>query len=181
MSEEEELKEKALKALRLLLFERATPGMSGWELKRRLGRDYLAALEVAKVEADRLGLKIVAVRDEEDPTPERARYMLLPKEPLKDPELGRWLRVDEAAALAILDIELNLRGGAMTVKAAQKLLTEKLPKWRVGQILDKLRKLGYIDVEGELVRKGWRMAVEIDEQGLLRDVMTMAKREASEG
>lgn len=176
---EEELREKALKALRLLLFERTAPGMKGWELKRRLGKDYLAALEVAKVEADKLGLRIAVVQDEDEPTPERARYLLLPKEPLKDPELGRWLRIEEAAALAMLDIELNIRGGAMTVKAAQRLLTEKLPKWRVKQIIDKLRKLEYIEMEGELMRKGWRMRVEIDEQGLLRDVVTRAKKEAS--
>ena len=179
MMSEEELREKALKALRLLLFERTTPGMKGWELKRKLGKDYLAALEVAKVEAEKLGLRVVSVPDEEEPIPERARYLLLPKEPLKDPELGRWLRIEEAASLAVLNVELSIRGGVMTVKAAERLLTEKLPKWRVKQILDKLRKLGYIEMEGELLRKGWRMKIEIDEQGLLRDVVTRAKKETT--
>ena len=171
---EDELREKGLRALRMLLFEKSVPGVKGWELKRRLGKDYLAALEVAKVEADKLGLRIVTIKDDETP-PERAIYVLQPKEALHESELGKWLRIEEAAALAILNVELSLRGGALARKSIERLLTEKLPKWRVKQIIEKLKRLGYLEEEGELLRKGWRMKVEIDELGLLKDVISKAK------
>ncbi len=175
MGEEEELREKGIKALKMLLFEGSTPGLKGWELKRRLGKDYLAALEVAKVEADKLGLRIVKVEDEEDKSPEKARYVLQPKEPLREAELSKWLRIEEAAALAIIDVELNLRGGMVQRKTIERILTQKLPSWRVKQILDKLKRLNYIEEDGDILRKGWRMIVEIDEPGLLKDIISKAK------
>ncbi|MDG7041767.1 MAG: hypothetical protein JRN22_01805, partial [Nitrososphaerota archaeon] len=102
--EEDEIRKKGLRALRLLMLDTSVqPGMKGWELKRRLGKGYTDALKIATMEADRIGLKIVTVPDEEFPEEiDRARYVLQTKEPLTDPDYGGWLRREEAAALAIL-------------------------------------------------------------------------------
>lgn len=174
MSEEEdELRKKGLRALRLLMLDTSVqPGLKGWELRRRLGKGYMDALKIAAIEADRIGLKIVTVPDEELPEEaDKARYVLQTKEPLTDPDYGGWLRIEEAAALAILAIELSIRGGVIQREAAEKVLSKKLPIWRIKQILEKLKRLGYLKEEGALIRKGWRSEVEIDEPGFLRDLV----------
>jgi hypothetical protein len=171
--EEDEIRKKGLRALRLLMLDTSVqPGMKGWELKRRLGKGYTDALKIATMEADRIGLKIVTVPDEEFPEEiDRARYVLQTKEPLTDPDYGGWLRIEEAAALAILIIELSIRGGVIQRDTSEKVLNKKLPIWRIKQILEKLKRLGYLTEEGALIRKGWRAEVEIDEPGFLRDLV----------
>ncbi|MDG7049315.1 MAG: hypothetical protein JRM87_04145, partial [Nitrososphaerota archaeon] len=82
-----------------------------------------------------------------------------------------WLRIEEAAALAILIIELSIRGGVIQRDTSEKVLNKKLPIWRIKQILEKLKRLGYLTEEGALIRKGWRAEVEIDEPGFLRDLV----------
>lgn len=173
---DEEIEQKARKVLKLLLIETSSiPGMKGWELKKHVGRDYLNAVKVAAVQADGLGMKIAIVPDEEDPeNMDRARFVLMPKEPISELELSRWMRIEEVAALAILISEITIRGGAAPLQAVERILTSKLPKWRVNQIISKLKRLGYIKEENGLIMKDWRSKLEIDETGFIREIITIS-------
>ncbi len=148
------------------------PGLKGWELKKHLGKDYMDAIKVASLEADKLGLKIVIVPDDEAPKDiEKARFVLMPKEPLTEAEYSRWLRIEEIASLAMILLEISLRGGSVPLEVAVRMLTEKLPKWRVNQIIAKLERLGYIKEENGILFKDWRSKVEIDETGFFKDIL----------
>lgn len=173
-SEEKELKEKARRALSALLIQRRfQPGLKGWELKRLLGRNYLEVLKLAENEAAALGLKVVAVPDEEDEKdPDRARYVLVSKAPLKDRELGGWLRMEEAAGLALILSQLYVRNGTAPKRLLVEPLRQKLPAWRVEQIVSKLVRLGYLDEDGEFLKVGWRSKVEVNRDELLTSILS---------
>lgn len=170
---EEELQKKALKALRLLLIETSSlPGLKGWELKKHLGKDYLEVIKVASIEADKLGMKIAMVPDDEAPKDfEKARFVLMTKEPLSEADYSRWLRIEEIASLAMILVKISLRGGSAPLDVIIRILTEKLPRWRVNQIISKLERLGYIKEENGVVFKDWRSKVEIDETGFIKDII----------
>ncbi len=170
----QELKEKALKGLTTLLYQRHfQPGLKGWELKRLLGRSYLDVLKLTDSLASEFGLKLVAVPDEEDEKdPDKARYVLVTKAPLKDRELGGWLRMEEAASLAILLSQLFVRAGSAPKRLLEDTIKEKLPAWRVQQIMNKLVRLGYLEEDGDFIRVGWRSRVEIDRDELLTSILS---------
>lgn len=169
-----EIKEKALKGLTTLLYQRHfQPGLKGWELKRLLGRSYLDVLKLTESLASEFGLKLVAVPDEEDEKdPDKARYVLVTKAPLKDRELGGWLRMEEAASLAILLSQLFVRAGSAPKRLLEDTIKEKLPAWRVQQIMNKLVRLGYLEEDGDFIRVGWRSRVEIDRDELLTSILS---------
>jgi hypothetical protein len=169
-----EIREKALKGLTTLLYQRHfQPGLKGWELKRLLGRGYLDVLKLTESLASEFGLKLVAVPDEEDEKdPDKARYVLVTKAPLKDRELGGWLRLEEAASLAILLSQLFVRAGSAPKRLLEDTIKEKLPAWRVQQIMNKLVRLGYLEEDGDFVRVGWRSRVEIDRDELLTSILS---------
>lgn len=171
---DEEIKQKADKVLKLLLIETSSlPGMKGWELKKHVGKEYTGAIKVAAVQAEELGMKIAVVPDEDDAdNMDKARFVMMPKEPLSDLELSRWMRVEEVAALAIIISEITIRSGGVQVQAVERLLVTKLPKWRVNQIISKLKRLGYIKEENGLLMKDWRSKLEIDDTGLIREIVT---------
>jgi hypothetical protein len=170
----QEIREKALKGLTTLLYQRHfQPGLKGWELKRLLGRSYLDVLKLTDSLASEFGLKLVAVPDEEDEKdPDKARYVLVTKAPLKDKELGGWLRMEEAASLAILLSQLFVRAGSAPKRLLEDTIKEKLPAWRVQQIMNKLVRLGYLEEDGDFIRVGWRSRVEIDRDELLTSILS---------
>lgn len=170
----QEFKEKALKGLTTLLYQRHfQPGLKGWELKRLLGRSYLDVLKLTESLASDFGLKLVAVPDEEDDKdPDKARYVLVTKSPLKDRELGGWLRMEEAASLAIILSQLYVRTGSAPRRLLEDSIKEKLPGWRVQQIMNKLVRLGYIEEDGDYLKVGWRSKVEIDRDELLTSILS---------
>ena len=170
----QEIREKALKGLTTLLYQRHfQPGLKGWELKRLLGRGYLDVLKLTGSLASEFGLKLVAVPDEEDEKdPDKARYVLVTKAPLKDRELGGWLRMEEAASLAILLSQLFVRAGSAPKRLLEDTIKEKLPAWRVQQIMNKLVRLGYLEEDGDFIKVGWRSRVEIDRDELLTSILS---------
>jgi hypothetical protein len=171
---ESEVREKALKGLTTLLYQRHfQPGLKGWELKRLLGRNYLDVLKLTESMASDLGLKLVAVPDEEDEKdPDKARYVLVTKAPLKDREMGGWLRMEEAASLAIVLSQLFVRAGSAPRRLLEDSIRQKLPAWRVQQIMNKLVRLGYLEEDGDFVRVGWRSKVEVDRDELLTSILS---------
>lgn len=180
MSEEqelEELKEKAKKGLVYLLTQRhSMPGCKGWELKRVLGRNYAKIIPLIESRAEELGFQLRIVNDDNDEEDiDRARFVLVSKYPVLDKEVGGWLRMEEAASLAILLAIMHSKGGAESKESALDMLKEKLPVWRAEQIISKLIRLGYIEEDSGYLKPGWRSKIEIDINELLTSILTKGK------
>ncbi|MEM0118549.1 MAG: hypothetical protein QXV32_08875 [Conexivisphaerales archaeon] len=179
MSDEaEELKEKAKKGLVYLLMQRhSQPGAKGWELKRILGRNYLKLIPLIEQKAEELGmtLKIVSEENEVEASDEnldRARFVLVSKHPVPDREAGGWLRMEEAASLAIILAAIHTKGSAESKDEALQMVKEKLPAWRAEQIISKLIRLGYLEEDSGYLQTGWRSKIEIDMNQLLTAILT---------
>ena len=165
------LERKAMRALRMLLVQRGgKPGLKGWELRRRLGPGYLKVLELVKTEAAKLGLELRVVEDERGP--DYSRYLLVSSESVS--ELGvSPLTTLEAAALAVI-LAMSYGGlDTLPLREVEATLSTKMPRWRVGQVISKLARLGYIEVSEETVRVGWRSKAEVDVNKLAKALFTV--------
>jgi hypothetical protein len=174
VSGSEDLRDKALRAFRMLLISRGRPGVKGWELKRHFGPGYLRVLEVVKVEAGKLGMELRSVEDEEGRGPDFARYLLVTSEPAAD--VGSPLTMVEAAALALIITFIYGGRGEVPLKEVQQALYTKLNKWRAEQALYRLLRLGYIEVD-DVVRLGWRTRAEVDVDKLARALISIRSGE----
>jgi hypothetical protein len=172
--EEAQLRERAMHGLRFLLIQRRNqPGCKGWELKREMGRNYLQLLKLVGSLASEIGLKLVSIPDEDFPDdPDRSRYLLVSKEPLNGRDTGSWLRMEEAASLAIVLSHLFVKGEVDSKAVLVNILKEKLPEWRAQQILSKLTRLGYIEEDSGYIKVGWRSKVEVDRDQLLTAILS---------
>ncbi len=166
-----DLRDKALRALRMLLISRGRPGIKGWELRRHFGPGYLRVLEVVKVEASKLGLELRSVEDEEGKGPDFARYMLVTSEPAA--EVGSPLTMVEAAALALIVTFVYGGRNEVPLKEVRQALYAKLNKWRADQALYRLSRLGYIDIDDDIVRLGWRTRAEVNVERLARALVAI--------
>lgn len=146
------------------------PGVKGWELRRRFGQGYVKLLEVVKTEAAKLGLELRVVEDEKGP--DYSRYLLVSSDPAI--ELGASpLTMLEAAALAVI-LAMSYGGlDTVSLNEVKAVLSTKMPKWRIGQVVSKLARLGYIEVEGDSVRIGWRSRAEVDVNKLAKMLLAM--------
>ncbi|MDG6933883.1 MAG: hypothetical protein JRN68_04230 [Nitrososphaerota archaeon] len=171
---EAQLRESARAGLRFLLIQRRSqPGCKGWELKRELGRNYLQILRLVNGMASDIGLKLVSVPDEDFPDdPDRSRYLLVSKEPLSEKDTGSWLRMEEAASLAIILSHLFVKGEVDSKAVVMTMVREKLPSWRAQQVVSKLTRLGYLEDDAGYIRVGWRTKVEIDRDELLTSILS---------
>jgi len=170
--EEEEIpREKIKRAARLLIFKKhKLPGVRGWELKKILGKNYLRIIEVLKDELEDLGLTIkVLFEDESKKDFDNAIFFVVLKEhPSFIETRASGLRIDELAAFAATLAYIMARGGKAPLKEIEKMLERKLIRPRVSQAIDKMVRMGYIDVDEKgIVRISWRTQVEIDRKTLM--------------
>jgi hypothetical protein len=182
LSNEAEVAIKVKRVLQTILSPKArAPGVKGWELRRTVGKDYYTIVQAAKSELDRLGLTIRTVGEEgeltAEVTPEQldeARYYVIFKEPLSIKEAtSSGMSVDDLAALAVTLSYLTSKRGKASLKEVEKMLKEKLPKWKVEWNLRRFVRKGYI-VKGEddIISIGWRSLVEVDLKSLLSLLLT---------
>jgi len=180
MSEEVELRRKMKKAAQLLLIQRhRAPGVKGWELKRSLGRDYLAAVRLLREDLERYGLDVKAISEDgsildfsKESDADGAKFFIVTKEPLglSDVLSGGW-RIDDLACLAAGLAYVIAHRGKAPRKDLEKLLNEKFPKWRTDLNLDRFIRWGYLNQEGSLISIGWRSRAEVDEKTLLSMIL----------
>jgi hypothetical protein len=171
------MQEKATRALTYLLTQRhSQPGCKGWELKRILGRGYVNLLQLVQLKADNLGLRLVVVpEDDAEEDPDRSRYVLVSKFPVTDRETGGWLRMEEAASLAIALSHLYVKGGSDSKEKIVSMIREKLPAWRTDQVISKLVRFGYLEEDAGYLKVGWRSRVEIDRDELLTSILSSSE------
>jgi hypothetical protein len=175
--------DKLKHAIHLLLFKRGKmPGAKEWELKASLGKNYKEVikqldtllaefdLEVKRVEPDRSQasqpVESPLGRDADD-----ARYLITLKGTLtpKEARLSGW-RIDNLAALTVAITYVVTKQGKAPREEVEKLLAEKIGRWKTLTLLDAFVRNGYLkeDETGSL-SLGWRTTSEVN----LRDLMTL--------
>ncbi len=175
--------DKLKRAIHLLLFKRGKmPGAKEWELKAALGKNYkdvikqvdaLLAdldLEVKRIEPDH-SQATQLVEGSPGEGAEDARYLVTLRGTLtpKEARLSGW-RIDNLAALTIAIAYVVTKQGKAPREEVEKLLAEKVGRWKTLTLLDAFVRNGYLkeDETGSLTL-GWRTSSEVN----LRDLMTL--------
>ena len=178
---------KIKKATQMLLYKRhQKPGVKGWELHKALGSEYPKVLDLLDDYLKPLNLQVKTVF-EEGKTPEKptvdeldkARFFVALKSDLatKDKLMG-W-RIDDLAGLAITISYVISKKGQVPRKDVEKMLSEKMPNWKVGLNIDRYIRYGYLgeDDNGQLFLD-WRTRAEVDQKALISMLLSSDAQKA---
>jgi len=175
MNGEERISRKLMIAATMLFFKsHRSPGVRGWELKNRLGKNYMKVLELLNHKLNELGLQIKTVfEDESGQDLDRARFYITLTHPLTMSDLVTSdYRIDEVAALAITLSIIFSRGGKTPLRDVLEVLETKFPKWKAEAYIEKAIRRGYINkTDEDILTIGWRTRVELDQRELLKAVL----------
>ena len=177
---------KVKKATQMLLYKHhAKPGVKGWELRKALGNDYPKVLDVLDDYLKPLDLQVKTVFEEEK-TPEKpnideldkARFFVTLVDVATKDKLMGW-RIDDLAGLAITISYIISKKGQAARKDVEKLLSEKMPNWKVGLNLDRYIRHGYLmqDDNGQLFLD-WRTRAEVDQKKLIGMLLSSEKQKS---
>jgi len=169
---------KMKRATHMLFYRRhMKPGVKGWELHKALGADYPKVLDILDDYLKSLDLQVKTVFEEEK-TPvekpsleelDKARFYVTLRGELtpKETKMIGW-RIDDLAGLAIAIAYVISKKGQAPRKEVEKLLSEKLPNWKVGLNIDRYIRYGYLQQDDkEQLYLDWRTRAEVDEKALI--------------
>lgn len=178
---------KVKKATQMLFYKRhQKPGVKGWELRKALGSDYPKVLDLLDDYLKPLDLQVKTIFEEEK-TPEKptleeldkARFYVALRGDLatKDKLMG-W-RIDDLAGLAIAISYIISKKGQAARKDIEKLLSEKMPNWKIGLNIDRYIRYGYLgqDDNGQLFLD-WRTQAEVDQKALINMLLSSEAQKA---
>lgn len=178
---------KIKKATQMLFYKRhQKPGVKGWELHKTLGSDYPKVLDLLDDYLKPLNLQVKTIFEEEK-TPEKptleeldkARFYvaLIGDLATKDKLMG-W-RIDDMAGLAITISYIISKKGQAPRKDVEKLLSEKMPNWKIGLNLERYIRYGYLgqDENGQLFLD-WRTRAEVDQKALISMLLSSDAQKA---
>lgn len=177
---------KVKKATQMLFYKRhQKPGVKGWELHKALGSDYPKVLDLMEDYLKPLDLQVKVVFEEEKapekPTIEeldKARFFVaLSNGSVTKDKLMGW-RIDDLAGLAITISYVISKKGQVSRKDVEKLLSEKMPNWKIGLNLDRYIRHGYLmqDEKG-LLYLDWRTRAEVDQKALISMLLNAEQRQ----
>ena len=174
-------------AVHLLFFtHHKLPGVRGWELRKELGTDWQNIVEVLDKQLQPLDLKVTRVLEEPDviePTGAQlqdARFYITMRGSVdqKTAKTIGW-RIDDIAGLAVSVAYIISKQGKVPRQDIERVLSEKLPGWRVKLNIDRYIQQGYLgeDDQGVLFLN-WRARAEIDSKKLVDLVVSFGKKKA---
>jgi hypothetical protein len=178
---------KLKRATHMLFYKRhRRPGVKGWELRKRLGSDYVKVLGLLDTYLERLDLQVKTVFEGEKPVEkptleqlDRARFFITLRSGLtpKETKLSGW-RIDDIAGLAIAIAFIISKKGKTSRSDVEDLLRNKLPGWRVDINLDRYIRAGYLaQDENQQLYLDWRTRAEVDEKALVDLLLTVEGEE----
>jgi len=175
LSGEESFSRRLMTAAAMLLFRsHRKPGVKGWELRYRLGKNYMKIIDALNAHLRRIGLEVKTVFEEGEDL-DKARFYVTLSHPLllSDLATSGW-SIDEVAALAIAISILASRGGRAPVKDVLEILETKFPRWKAESHLERAIRRGYLErVDEDVLVLGWRAKVEIDQKELLKSMLEL--------
>jgi len=177
---------KVKEAVHLLFFtHHRLPGVRGWELRQELGSDWLDVVEVLDAQLKPLDLKVTRVLDDPDAAAEPTRAQLadarfyVTMRGTVDQKTAKSIgwRIDDIAGLAVSIAYLISKQGKSQRTDVEKILSEKLPGWRVKMNIDRYIAQGYLgeDDRGTLYIN-WRSRAEIDQKQLVDLVVGFGRK-----
>lgn len=177
---EEKLGKKVSLAAAMLLFHsHRLPGVRGWELRRKLGKNYMKIIDALNSKLNEIGLKVKVVMDTESKEKDldRARFYITLADSLSLSDIaGAGWPIDEVAILSATLSYIASRGGRAPEKEVRELLGTKFPQWKIDAALEKFSRRGYIMItEDGIVQMGWRTEVEVDIKGLLKSLVSVER------
>jgi len=182
LSREDTFSRKLATAAAMLLFRsHRKPGVKGWELKYRLGKNYMKIIDALNSHLKMLGLEIKTVFEEENDL-DKARFYVTLSHPLTLSDLvtAGW-RIDEVAAVAVMLSILVSRGGKASVKDVLEILETKFPRWKAEAYLERAVARGYAEkTDEDMLLLGWRAKVELDQKDLLTSMLELQPEKAGE-
>ena len=169
---------KMKRATHMLFYRRhRKPGVKGWELHRALGVDYPKVLDILNGYLKSLDLQVKTVFEGKKtasgkPSLEelnKARFYVTLRGELtpKEAKMIGW-RIDDLAGLAVAISYVISKKGQASRKEVEKLLSEKLPRWKVGLNINRYIRYGYLQQDdNEQLYLDWRTRAEVDEKTLI--------------
>jgi len=183
-SEQSAARKKLSIAMAMLLFtSHRLPGVRGYELRRKLGKNYLKIIESLNHRLEPLGLRVKilfetpADRSPREEDYDKARYFITLTDPLSlsDIVAAGW-RIDDLAVLSAALAFLYSKGGKAPKQELVEMLESKLPKWRVEAALERFGRRGYlVDAGDGVLAVGWRAVAEVDQKELIKAVANMSE------
>ncbi|MEM4545647.1 MAG: hypothetical protein QW328_02630 [Nitrososphaerota archaeon] len=171
-------KKLAIAASMLLFSSHRLPGVRGWELRRRLGKNYLKIIDALNSRLNSIGLRVKIMFDQpssDGPAQEdfdKARFFITLSEPLSVADIvaAGW-SIEDVAILAATLSYIFTKSGKATEKELVELLEVKFPRWKVEAAIERFIRKGYlIKVEDNMIKVGWRTFAEVDEKELLKAI-----------
>jgi len=179
MSSDESFSRKLMTAAAMLLFRsHRKPGVKGWELKYRLGKNYIKVIDALNSYLKRIGLEVKTILGEENDL-DKARFYVVLAHPLTLSDLvtAGW-SIDEVAALAVALSILMSRGGKTPLRDVLEVLETKFPKWKAEAHIERMIRRGYIEkTDDDVLTLGWRARVEINQKELLKSMLELRLEE----
>ncbi len=176
MEKEKFYSNKIKTAVHLIFFKRGKkPGVKEWELKEKIGEKYVEVLAQLNEFLKELDLEVVKIKEENELFSEKAevRYIARLKGSLSltEAKLCGW-RIDNLAALAISLSYLIVNQGKALRKDLEKILEEKIGKWKAVNLIDSFIKAGYLNENEEnIISIGWRTKAEVDLKELIKTIL----------
>jgi hypothetical protein len=179
---------KMKRATHMLFFRRhQKPGVRGWEMHKALGSDYPKVLSILDDNLRNLDMQVKTVFEDEKAPAEKpsleeldkARFFITLRGDLtpKEPKMIGW-RIDDLAGLAVTITYIISKKGQAPRKEVEKLLSEKLPGWKVGLNIDRYIRYGYLEQdEKEQLYLDWRTRAEVNEKALIDMLLRNEKQE----
>ena len=173
---------KMKRATHMLFYRRhKKPGVKGWELHKALGVDYPKVLGILDNYLKSLDMQVKTVFEgEKTPTKkpsieelDKARFYVTLRGDLtpKETKMIGW-RIDDLAGLAVTIAHIISKKGQAQRKDVEKLLSEKLPGWKVSLNLDKYIRYGYLQQDDNgLLYLDWRTRAEVDEKKFIDSLL----------
>jgi hypothetical protein len=178
---------KIKKATQILFYKRhQKPGVKGWELHKALGSDYIKVLDLLEDYLKPLGLQVKTIFEEEK-TPEkptmeefdRARFYVALRGDLQTKDRLMGWRIDDLAGLAITISYIISKKGQAPRKDVEKMLSEKMPNWKIGLNIERYIRNGYlIQDDNGLLFLDWRTRAEVDQKALITMILSTDEQKA---
>ena len=162
------------------------PGVKGWELHKALGSDYAKVLDLLDDYLKPLDLKVKIIFEEEK-TPEKptveeldkARFYIALRGDLQTKDKLMGWRIDDLAGLAITISYVISKKGQVQRKDVEKLLSEKLPNWKIGLNIERYIRYGYLGQDDNgLLFLDWRTRAEVDQKALITMILSSDSQKA---
>ncbi|MEM4718442.1 MAG: hypothetical protein QW330_00070 [Nitrososphaerota archaeon] len=183
MSSDEAFSRKLAVAAAMLLFRsHRRPGVKGWELKQKLGKNYMKVIDALNSYLRRMGLEVKTVLEEGGDLDKARFYIVLSHQlTLSDLVAAGW-SIDEVAALAVALSILASRGGKAPLRDILEVLEAKLPRWKAEAYIERAIRRGYLEkMDDDVLVVGWRTRVEVDQQELLKSILEFRLEESAQG